>query len=53
VIDELVEAVIEDGGSIHHVAADAGLGRRLVAAALHFELPPAPHLAGGGEPRPA
>jgi peptide chain release factor subunit 1 len=50
VIDELVEAVIDDGGSIHHVPADAGLGRRLVAAALHFELPPAPHLAAGREP---
>ncbi|HEY2397729.1 MAG TPA: hypothetical protein VGH78_01945 [Solirubrobacteraceae bacterium] len=47
VIEELVEAVIDDGGSIHHVPADAGLGRRLVAASLHFELPPAPALAGG------
>ncbi|HEV7584291.1 MAG TPA: hypothetical protein VGO14_00785 [Solirubrobacteraceae bacterium] len=51
VIDELVEAVIDDGGSIHHVPSDAGLGRRLVGAALHFELPPAPHLASGaGQP---
>jgi hypothetical protein len=53
VLDELVEAVIDDGGSIHHVPADAGLGRRLVGAALHFELPPAPDLAGRGDPRPA
>jgi peptide chain release factor subunit 1 len=42
VIEELVEAVIDDGGSIHHVPADAGLGERLVAASLRFELPPAP-----------
>jgi peptide chain release factor subunit 1 len=50
VIDELVEAVIDDSGSIHHVPADAGLGKRLVAASLHFQLPPAPHLAGAGHP---
>lgn len=50
VIDELVEAVIDDSGSIHHVPADAGLGKRLVAASLHFPLPPAPHLAGAGVP---
>ncbi|HWX97137.1 MAG TPA: hypothetical protein VNZ01_09840, partial [Solirubrobacteraceae bacterium] len=46
VIDELVEAVIDGGGSIHHVPADAGLGTSLVAASLHFQLPPAPELAG-------
>jgi peptide chain release factor subunit 1 len=50
VIDELVEAVIDDSGSIHHVPADAGLGKRLVAASLRFQLPPAPHLAGAGDP---
>jgi peptide chain release factor subunit 1 len=53
VIDELVELVIDDGGSIHHVPADAGLGRRLVAASLHFELPPMPLLAGATDPPPA
>ncbi|MCW3028167.1 MAG: hypothetical protein JWN81_1378 [Solirubrobacterales bacterium] len=42
VINDLIEAVIEDGGSIHHVDGDAGLGERLAAASLHFELPPAP-----------
>jgi hypothetical protein len=50
VIDELVEAVIDDSGSIHHVAADAGLRSRLVAASLHFQLPPAPQLDRAGDP---
>jgi nucleotide-binding universal stress UspA family protein len=45
VIDELAQAVIDDRGSIHHVPADAGLDRRLAAASLYFELPPAPDLA--------
>jgi peptide chain release factor subunit 1 len=52
VIDELIEAVIDDGGSIHHVAADAGLGKRLAGASLHFQLPPAPDLASGGDLAP-
>jgi peptide chain release factor subunit 1 len=42
VIDELVEAVIDDGGSLHHVPADTALGERPAAASLRFELPPAP-----------
>jgi peptide chain release factor subunit 1 len=42
VIEELVEAVIDDSGSIHHVPADTPLGERPVAAALRFQLPPAP-----------
>jgi hypothetical protein len=42
VIDELVEATVADGGSIHHVEADGGLAGSLVAASLRFELPPAP-----------
>jgi peptide chain release factor subunit 1 len=49
VIEELVEAVVEDGGSIHHVAADAGLGERLVAASLRFQLPPAPEAFSRGD----
>jgi peptide chain release factor subunit 1 len=48
VIEELVEAVIDDGGSIHHVPADTGLDERLVAASLRFRLPPAPEGAGVG-----
>lgn len=42
VIEELVEAVIDEGGSIHHVPADSALGDRVVAASLRFELPPEP-----------
>jgi peptide chain release factor subunit 1 len=52
VIEELVEAVIDDGGSIHNVAADAGLAERLVAASLRFELPPAPDAFTGGDLHP-
>jgi hypothetical protein len=50
VIDELIEAVIDDGGAIHHVQPEAGLEERQVAASLHFQLPPAPHLASRGDP---
>ncbi|HWW90173.1 MAG TPA: hypothetical protein VNY35_05260 [Solirubrobacteraceae bacterium] len=49
VIEELVEAVIDDGGSIHHVPADTGLGERLVAASLRFQLPPAPEAFSRGD----
>jgi peptide subunit release factor 1 (eRF1) len=49
VIEELVEAVIDDGGSIHHVPADSGLGERLVAASLWFQLPPAPEALSRGD----
>jgi peptide subunit release factor 1 (eRF1) len=41
VIDELVQAVIDEGGSIEHVEADTPLAEHGVAAALHFPLPPA------------
>jgi peptide chain release factor subunit 1 len=40
VIDELVEAVIDEGGSIHHVRADTELHEQLTAAWLRFALPP-------------
>jgi peptide chain release factor subunit 1 len=40
VLDELVEAVIDEGGSIHHVRADTELRERLTAAWLRFPLPP-------------
>lgn len=41
VIDELEEAVIEEGGSIQHVRAETELGEHLVACSLRFALPPA------------
>jgi hypothetical protein len=40
VIDELVAIVIDDGGSVRHVEADAKLSEYLVAAELRFPLPP-------------
>jgi peptide chain release factor subunit 1 len=52
VIEELVEAVIDDGGSIHRVPADAGLGDRLVAASLRFQLPPLPEALSRGDESP-
>jgi peptide subunit release factor 1 (eRF1) len=42
VIDELVEAVIYEGGSIKHVAADTKLSAYHAAAELRFPLPPVP-----------
>jgi peptide chain release factor subunit 1 len=42
VIDELMEAVIDEGGSIEHVLADTELKEHFVAAALRFPLPPEP-----------
>jgi peptide chain release factor subunit 1 len=53
VIDELVEAVIEEGGSIEHALADTELKEHLVGAALRFPLPPNPTTwlnAGNGGP---
>jgi peptide chain release factor subunit 1 len=52
VIEELVEAVIDDGGSMHHVPPDTGLGERLVAASLRFPLPPAPEALSPGDASP-
>jgi peptide chain release factor subunit 1 len=46
VIDELVEAVIDEGGAIHHVRADTELREQLTAARLRFALPP-PAAASG------
>lgn len=40
VIDELVEAVITEGGSISHVTADTELKHYTLAATLRFPLPP-------------
>ncbi len=42
VIDELVTAVIDDGGSVEHVQAETELRQHLVAARLRFPLPPDP-----------
>jgi hypothetical protein len=41
VIDELVQAVIDEGGSIKHVEADTKLADYVVAALLRFPPPPA------------
>jgi peptide subunit release factor 1 (eRF1) len=42
ILDELVHVVIDEGGSIEHVAADTELKDHLVAAELRFPLPPEP-----------
>lgn len=47
VIDELVEAVIDKGGSVRHVRAETDLREHLAAAWLRFPLPPGPGLADG------
>jgi peptide subunit release factor 1 (eRF1) len=41
VINELVQAVIDEGGSIEHVEGDTQLTEYTVAASLRFPLPPA------------
>jgi hypothetical protein len=48
VIDELVEAVIDESGSVEHVVAeDTQLNERGVAAELRFPLPPQPDATTG------
>jgi Bacterial archaeo-eukaryotic release factor family 10 len=42
VIDELAEAVIDEGGAVRHVEDDDRLSEHLVAANLRFPLPPRP-----------
>jgi peptide chain release factor subunit 1 len=42
VIDELVEAVIDEGGSVRHVGVDTELRRHVAGAILRFPLPPQP-----------
>jgi hypothetical protein len=42
IVDELVEVVIDEGGSIKHVSADTSLKEFVVAASLRFPLPPDP-----------
>ena len=50
VIDELVESVIDEGGSIQHVRADTDLRAHLTAAWLRFALPPEPPSAEEARP---
>jgi peptide subunit release factor 1 (eRF1) len=42
VVDELVEAVIDEGGSVRHVGVDTELRRHVAGAILRFPLPPQP-----------
>jgi peptide chain release factor subunit 1 len=42
VVDELVQAVIDEGGSVEHVAADTPLREHVTAATLRFRPPPHP-----------
>jgi peptide chain release factor subunit 1 len=42
VIDEMVVAVIDEGGSIRHIEADTALREHLVGAVQRFPLPPRP-----------
>jgi hypothetical protein len=45
-VDDLVESVIEEGGSIEHVLAETPLREIGVAASLRFPLPPRPEAMG-------
>jgi peptide chain release factor subunit 1 len=47
VIDELVEAVIDESGTVEHVDADTELTQHTVIASLRFPLPPEPEPAAG------
>jgi peptide subunit release factor 1 (eRF1) len=42
VIDELVETVIDEGGSVQHITVDTELREHVVGALLRFPLPPKP-----------
>ena len=42
VIDELVQAMIDESGSIKHIRADTELKEHFVGASLRFPLPPQP-----------
>jgi peptide chain release factor subunit 1 len=42
VINELAEAVLDEGGAIRHIAGEDALGKHLAAALLRFPLPPDP-----------
>jgi len=42
VVDELVQFVMDEGGSVEHASADTALKEHTVAATLRFPLPPLP-----------
>lgn len=46
ILDELVQEVIDEGGSVEHVRAATPLTMHLAAAFLRFPLPPTPDSAG-------
>ncbi len=48
VLDELVEAVIDEGGAVHHVRAETEIDEKLLASSLRFLLPPMPESAQAG-----
>jgi peptide chain release factor subunit 1 len=48
ILDELVQTVIDEGGSVEHVEADTQLKDLLAAAELRFPLPPEPGAEQGG-----
>jgi peptide chain release factor subunit 1 len=48
VLDELVQAVIDESGTVEHVVADTPLTEHVVIASLRFPLPPEPDRATGG-----
>jgi hypothetical protein len=50
VLGELVEIVVDEGGSVEHVEALTPLAEHLVAASLRFALPPMPET--GRSPKP-
>ena len=39
VLDELADAVVEEGGKVHHVRAETELRELIVACSLRFQLP--------------
>ncbi|HEV7824323.1 MAG TPA: hypothetical protein VGP02_05415 [Mycobacteriales bacterium] len=47
VIDELVQAVIDESGTVEHVRADTELRQHVVVASLRFPLPPQPDAVAG------
>jgi peptide chain release factor subunit 1 len=48
VLDELVEAAIDEGAAIHQVRAETELNGKLAAGSLRFVLPPMPEPAQAG-----
>jgi peptide chain release factor subunit 1 len=48
VLDELVQAVIEESGTVEHVVADTPLTEHVAIASLRFPVPPEPERATSG-----